>query len=187
MNSWFEGKGIALVGNAESLFHKIYGDEIDRHDVIVRINKAAMLWTSLKADMSHGRRTDIWMVFNIGEYNHRAPTIRKGTNIKIMHMSHLRQTRLHKGSVDDMLNTEERKELCKMVGYNNPTTGLMGIHHIVNSKPRMLHVYGFDWKETPTFTDMERKKDPLCHHDYEAEKKLCFDHFFKMQNVEWKN
>ena len=185
MKDWFENQTVALVGNAESLFHKNFGDEIENHDVVVRLNKAAMLWTQHHADATHGRRTDVHMVFNIGEYRHR--TSDWDPKIRIMHMSKMRQTKQHQALVHHMFPVSRWEELCELVGYNNPTTGLMAIEYITSCSPRKLDVYGFDWKETPTFTDMERKKDPLCHHNFDLERKLCFEHYFKMPNVEWKN
>jgi hypothetical protein len=185
VKEWFAGRTVALVGNAESLFHKRYGDEIDAHDVVVRLNKAAMLWAEYKADLSHGTRTDVHMVFNIGEYRHRTPEW--NPNIKLMHMSKLRQIKQHRELVHDMFSKDDHAKLSELVGYENPTTGLMALYYIDSCEPKKIDVYGFDWKETPTFTDMERKKDPLCYHDFDLEKKCCFDHFFKKSHIEWKN
>jgi hypothetical protein len=56
MKEWFEGKTVALIGNAMSLFEKTYGEEIDSHDVVVRLNKAAMLYDRMSAEKSHGRK-----------------------------------------------------------------------------------------------------------------------------------
>jgi hypothetical protein len=147
--------------------------------------QAAMLWTEYKADLSHGTRTDVHMVFNIGEYRHRTPEW--NPNIKLMHMSKLRQIRQHRELVHDMFSKDDHAKLSELVGYENPTTGLMALYYIDSCEPKKIDVYGFDWKETPTFTDMERKKDPLCYHDFDLEKKCCFDHFFKKSHIEWKN
>lgn len=185
MKTWFENKTVALVGNAESLFHKEYGKEIDSHDCIVRLNKAAILYIKHSAYITHGTKTTHWFFFNTGEYKHRFDTI--DSNVKKMHMSKLRQTKQHIDMVDHVFPVDHFLKLCEKVKYNNPTTGLMALEYIYSCNPKKLDVYGFDWKETPTFTDMDRKKDPFCHHNFDLEKTLCFEHYFEMENIEWKN
>lgn len=182
---WFAGRTVALVGNAASLFEKSYGAEIDEHDVVVRMNKAANLWTRYHSDKTHGKRTDVWMMFNVGEYKHRVPDI--DPTIKKMHMGPHRQTAEHIRITDAMFPISEHKKLVAFVGYDNPTTGLMAIQWITDAKPKVLDLYGFDWKETPTFTDMEGKREAKCYHQYDLERALCMGHFLKMPNVNWKN
>lgn len=185
MKEWFADRTVALVGNAASLFDKEYGSEIDEHDVVVRMNKAAMLWTQFHVEKSHGKRTDVWMIFNIGEYRHRSDDM--DPSIKKMHMSSHRQTAEHLRIVDAVFPISEHKLLQAQVGYDNPTTGLMAIKWITMAKPKVLDIYGFDWKETPTFTDMEGKREPKCYHQYDLERDLCHNHFLKISNVNWKN
>lgn len=48
-----EGKSVSVVGNARSLSRYSYGDDIDRHDIVIRFNQAPI--ASLKR---HGRRLD---------------------------------------------------------------------------------------------------------------------------------
>ena len=60
---------VAVVGNATSLFDKRYGQDIDSHDVVIRINRAAQfLNISKEYNRSHGIRTDIWCMWRHKEY-----------------------------------------------------------------------------------------------------------------------
>lgn len=185
MKDWFSGKRVALVGNAASLFDKKYGTEIDNHEVVVRLNKAAMLFTRMDVSRSHGSITTHWLFFSTAEYKHKFGNIPQ--NIKKAHMSGHRQTAAHRKEVDFMLPVDELELLKDKLGHKNPTTGLMSIFWIAKSMPKQLDVYGFDWKETPTFTDMERKKDPMCNHDFEKERELCFREWFSQPHIRWRN
>lgn len=49
-------KSVAVVGNAQHLFERRYGTEIDSHDVVVRINRAAMLLSK-----SHRKPQEPWL------------------------------------------------------------------------------------------------------------------------------
>jgi hypothetical protein len=179
MKTWFENKSVALVGNASSLFDLTYGEEIDSHDVVVRINKAAMLYEKFDAEKSHGKRTDIWMFWNTVEYKNH---FRK-TNAKLMHMGHQGRNAINKALVDFVYPDQYYAPLKKLAGkHNNPTTGLMALDYISKCDPESVTVYGFDWKETPTFTDPDRKKEKQCPHDFPTEKKYCLHNFFSKEN-----
>lgn len=186
MKEWFEGKSVALIGNAESLFSKSYGTDIDSHDVVVRLNKAAMLYERFDVAKSHGKRTDIWMFWRTGEYNKHFSKI--DSKIKKMHMGHQERNRINMKEVDFVYPNALYEPLKKIAGnHNNPTTGFMAIDYILHCEPRLLSIYGFDWKETPTFTDPTRKKEKMCPHDYETEKKYCVDMVISRPNVEYRN
>lgn len=186
MKCWFENKTIALIGNALSLFDTEYGLEIDSHDVVVRLNKAAMLYEKFDVKKSHGTRTDVWMFWRAGEYKNHFSKI--DNKIKKMHMSCQERNKTTEQLVDYiypdwMLNVLK----AKSGKHNNPTTGLMAIDYIMSCNPAMLSIYGFDWKETPTFTDPNRKADAQCFHDFVVEKQLVRDSFLSKQNVFLRN
>ena len=50
-----DGKSIAIIGNARSLFDAKYGNQIERHDIIVRLNKGFV-----KNPDAQGHSTDFW-------------------------------------------------------------------------------------------------------------------------------
>lgn len=184
MKEWFEGKTVAVVGNAMYLFDREYGKEIDSHDVVVRLNKAAMLYARLDAEKSHGKRTDVWMFWNTSEYK----THFKNVEAKKMHMSHQGRNASNITNVDYVYPVSLYDPLKKKAGnHNNPTTGLMALDYISSCNPKTVSVYGYDWKVTPTFTDPGRKKDPRCPHDYPTEKNYCMNTFFSRDNFTLKS
>jgi len=180
MKHWFENKTVALVGNAMSLFNKSYGEEIDSHEVVVRLNKAAMLYTKFDVEKSHGKRTNVWMFWNSLEYKN----FFKKTDAKLMHMGHQNRNSGNRFGVHFTYPDDMYAALRKVAGnHSNPTTGFMAIDYISRCQPEILDVYGFDWKETPTFTDPEMKKEKNCPHDYEAERAYCVKEFFTRDNI----
>jgi hypothetical protein len=186
MKEWFEGKTVALVGNAMSLFDKEYGEEIESHDVVVRLNKAAMLYDRFDAEKSHGNRTDVWMFWRTGEYKKHFSRVNK--NIKKMHMGHQDRRAIDLTTVDFVYPDSLYGPLKRKAGkHNNPTTGLMALDYISSCNPKQLSVYGFDWKATPTYTDPDRKKDKTCPHDFETEKQYCADVFFTQSHIILRN
>lgn len=186
MKQWFEGKTVAVVGNAMSLFDKSYGAEIDSHDVVVRMNKAAMLYTKKEAARSHGTKTDVWVFWNTAEYKSFFSKI--SPKIKKMHAGHQGRTPNNIHQVDFVYPDNRYKELKKHAGnHNNPTTGMIFLDHLSTCEPKSVSVYGFDWKETPTFTDPDMKREKICPHDYPTEKNYCMNNFFSKDNFSLKS
>lgn len=60
-------KRVAVVGNAQSLFNKGYGKLIDTHDVVIRFNKPAILYTD-NCEYSHGTKMDVWAFWAVGAF-----------------------------------------------------------------------------------------------------------------------
>jgi hypothetical protein len=186
MKTWFHNKTVALVGNAQSLFELEYGTEIDTHNVIVRLNKAAMLQQKFDVEKSHGIKTHVWMFWRTAEYQKFFDKI--DPSIKKMHMGHQDRHRLNMQLIDHVYPNELYKSLKSVSGkYNNPTTGFMAIDYILHCEPTLLSIYGFDWKETPTYTDPHRKKDKACPHDFDAERDYCAKHILTKPNVSYRN
>ncbi len=185
MKDWFENKSVALVGNAMSLFDTNYGKEIDLHDVVVRLNKAAMLINRFDAESSHGKRTDVWIFWSAQEYHRHFD---KHSDILKIHAGHQYRNNGTIKLVDCVYPDELYYELKKKAGpRQNPTTGLIAIDYILHCEPKSLSVYGFDWKKTPTQTDPERKAEKRCPHNYDVEEAYCMEHVFTRPNVFLKN
>ena len=186
MKEWFEGKTVALIGNAESLFCKEHGSEIDSHNVVVRLNKAAMLYERFDVAKSHGTKTDIWMFWRTAEYKKYFHKI--DPHIKKMHMGHQDRNKINVTEVDFVYPNELYTPLKLKAGkHSNPTTGFIAIDYILYCQPALLSIYGFDWKETPTWTDPTRKKEKNCPHDFETERKYCSDQILIRPNVSYRN
>lgn len=177
MRSWFENKRVAVVGNASSLFGKNYGQLIDSHDVICRINKGIVDIP----EESHGSCIDVLA------FSHYA-TVRKACAAldyppqKFIHCSNK-----HRGRSSQMLEEskltfypEDRWNLLKeKLGINkrqSPTTGISLLDYISTCDPGLVSIFGFDWKKTPTFYMPNVKHEP---HNYKAEKRYCLNTFVK--------
>jgi hypothetical protein len=185
MKNWFENKSVALVGNAMSLFDLEYGEEIEAHDVVVRLNNAAMLVDRFDSEKSHGKRTDIWIFWSANEYYRY---FEKRTKIKKMHAGHQHRNGNLIKLVDFVYPTELYEPLKLKAGpLKNPTTGFISIDYILHCNPSKLSVYGFDWKKTPTYTDPNRKKEKMCPHNYEVEENYCMHYVFSQPNVFLRN
>lgn len=163
---------IAVVGNAQSLFDRRYGREIDHHDVVARINRAAILYAEKYAFSTHGSKTDAWFVWRHNEY--------QITQIKVpftMQMAYWEP-------IDDcnvqlypeVLHTALQARLGAV-----PSTGLMVLDYLLSTNQfDKISAYGFDWKATPTFTDPTRETDQMLNqsghlHNFELERQYCYD------------
>lgn len=161
---WFNDKTVALVGNAQSLFDSTHGELIDSHDVVVRLNKAASFWDG-SYPVSHGTKTDVWGIWSAYNFKHELDK-----PVNIMQMGPQLRHIAYRAGIEQFPE-EDWIVLKKITTLDNPTTGLMMLFNILHSKPKSLSVFGFDWKDTPTWTDPERVFDMECPHDYEGERK----------------
>lgn len=181
MKEWFTNKSVALIGNSMSLFDSEYGTEIDSHDVVVRLNKAAMLINSFDAEKSHGKRTDVWIFWSVHEYQ---KYFSDHPNVLKMHAGHQFRNSTKINMVDFVYPNDQYTKLKTVAGSKrNPTTGFIAIDYILNCEPKTLSIYGFDWKKTPTHTDPNRVVEKKCPHNYDVEEKYCLDHVLTKSNV----
>lgn len=158
MREVFEGKTVSLVGNAKSLFHKDYGSEIDSAQVVCRIKRGFFM---LKPEdiKSHGKRTDVWFLNWFKTMNPNKVTNKKCDCIVEI---------LHHPEIDvEWLRND--------LGHHRPSTGLRILHLISLYNPSKVYVYGYDWKETPSFHDKKLEDD---RHDFNLEKQYCINKFF---------
>ena len=59
----FKNKRIAIVGAADSVFDEKNGDFIDSFDIVIRINKAALVWDKEKSDYLGSKFTFLFHSF----------------------------------------------------------------------------------------------------------------------------
>lgn len=158
MKQVFEGKTVSIVGNARSLFDKNYGAEIDSADVVCRIKRGFYMLKPSDVK-SHGTRTDVWFLNWFKTMNPK-----KVTNKTCQHV------------VEILYHPEIDVEwLKKDLGHHRPSTGLKILHLISLYDPKKVFVYGFDWKETPSFHDKALEDD---RHNFALEKTYCKKRFF---------
>ena len=170
MKEWFENKTVAVVGNAQSLKSKNYGKEIDSHDVVVRINRG--ISASDMHTNSFGKKTNVWM-FNL--YNDKLKSFHSSLSIDNKYYKMQMNYDKNNRNFDYSYPKEYYLELFSYFDPKKPTTGIRCLHYISKCNPKSVDVYGFDWKETPTFYDRYANDS---QHDYAKEKEYCINHFF---------
>ena len=160
-------KRVAVVGNAQSLFSQSYGDDIDNHDLVIRINRAAQLVdVSPEYRKSHGTRTDIWCMWRYDEYK----------DIDVIKPRYIHQMAWW---IDDQPDGAEKINTEWFLDHTlpwTPSTGLMVLAWLSKSNCT-VDIYGFDWKATPTYTDPEGLCDQTHIHNFELEQRICEDYF----------
>lgn len=172
----FFGKTVALIGNNESLCHTDYGDEIDSHEVVVRINRGIF---AVGTD-SHGSKTDVIL--------YSKPTVFKGLiepfgnlpslfiNCTFVHTYPANKNNRLLSKKTYFYTREERWHFTHPVGFPKRSqkmlsTGACAIDLILRCQPYKINLYGFDWNKTGTFyhsVDYELTKDK---HNFDLEQK----------------
>ena len=156
-----EGKTVALVGNARSLSERTYGDEIDSHDIVIRINRAPMV-----SSLTHGCKTT-WLALATSMSKENYHELHSN---KLIWMSHKRK-RIRSWMVGESFY------LCPMNIYNytksltgsQPSTGFMIFYWLCRTSFRSLDLYGFDF-----FKSLSLSGSRTAHqvpHDFKAEEK----------------
>lgn len=158
---------VAVVGNAQSLFDQSHGEDIDKHDVVIRINRAAQLMDiSRDYDKSHGTRTDIWCMWRHREYEN-AGIVEPKNVCQMMWWEDKPLKHVHQIHTGWFSNAVEPW---------TPSTGLMILAWLY-TLPCTVDAYGFDWKATPTYTDPEGHHDQKEVHNFEIERQVCQNFF----------
>lgn len=162
MKEVFEGKTVSIVGNAKSLFEKDYGSEIDSADVVCRIKRGFFMLKPSDVT-SHGKKTDVWF---LNWFKTMKPS--RVTNKSCDHIVEI----LHHKEIDIEWLKED-------LGHHRPSTGLRILHLISLYDPKKVYVYGFDWKQTPSFHNNEIYE---TRHNFKLEKNYCKNRFFQNEN-----
>lgn len=161
-------KKIALVGNAKRLSDYNFGEEIDAHDIVVRMNSCPIIEAR-----SHGTKTH-WVAAS-GDFT---KDVMEARSAKIaMWMTPKRnnvppwflfwpQRYLHP--------VAETKKLRGKACVNSPTTGLMVFDLLRNTDCAQLTLYGFDFFNSLSSSG-HRQVDQLPH-DFEMEKAYVEKH-----------
>lgn len=159
MQHWFRDKSVALIGNAQSLFDRQHGHDIDAHDVVCRLNRGIIIQDA----KSQGQRTDVWA---IGLPKFVTDILDTATYGFLMHVS-FKGRQQPDPRVDYYLPLDFISQLVSDLDHPKPSTGLAMIAAISHCAPRCLSLYGFDWKQTPTWYFKEGRYQP---HDWQREK-----------------
>lgn len=176
MKDWFQGRDVAIIGNAWSLFDREYGNQIDQHEVVVRLNRGV-----LELDLvSQGSKIDVWAyaeekliedLYDLVPCRKTMHMSRKGRKVKVEGQKK-KQWEGHPMTAYyypwDCL-----EELKLKLGHERPSSGLMVLDHVYSCEPKKVSLYGFDWKMTPTWYYQE----PTTEHGWDIERKYVFDNY----------
>lgn len=160
-------KSVAIVGNAQHLFDRSYGADIDSHDVVIRMNRAAMLYTRFDAEATHGTKTTAWCMWRYKEYE----------KVILNEPQYIAQMAwFEEQPISDHVHVIHNKPLLTKLWPSYPSTGLMVIDWVSKFSTEKVSVYGFDWKETPTFSHVDEDDDPnISIHNFHKERELCYN------------
>lgn len=144
----FAGRRVALVGNAQSIFGKRQGAEIDSHDVVVRFN-----YGEIKSPRDQGHRTDVYGVSDAGvtwEYveTHFHPRVVIWLTPKPL------SEKLAQPHPIPLFRTPETvaAELSTQTAPGRPSSGLIASSLVLGKcGAAAVDLYGFDFFQTRTF------------------------------------
>ena len=160
-------KSIAIIGNAQSLFEQELGNEIDSHDIVIRMNSGM-----IKEAKSQGNKTTIWA----RSFPLKEKEVNEEFNPKYvfwitpkLSVKPIYSISLHKKMF--ILPFSSWEELYKKLNQPRPTTGLSIIYFILEyCNAKKVNLYGFDFFETKSFYLEKIRMD--TPHDFLKEKKF---------------
>ena len=138
LENFIKGKRVAIVGNSTSIFDMKYGDDIDKHDIVIRFNKGF----PVKPE-SQGKRTDILMLAckldkeRIKRY-HPKYTVRR-LNVSAYNFR-----------CDFVFTNPYIRRISKGLGAR-ASTGLMAVEWCLANDVKSIDLYGFDFFKNPTY------------------------------------
>lgn len=156
MRAQLAGQSVAVVGNAKSLFAADFGAQIDRHDIIIRLNKGFV-----QAPAAQGTRTD--MVGLTPELSEGEVSAHFAPRHMLMLIPKMRHYRIFgRENVQNTLFYPFRWWLAdrNLIG-RRPSSGFMAISWLVRlGVAREIVLYGFDFGQTPTYYNPVGYKTP---------------------------
>lgn len=163
-----DGKRVAVVGNAESIFGAQNGPMIDGHDTVLRFNKGVV-----RDEASQGKRTDLlsvsckmrwhWAEQQFGQ----SKVLWLTESLMAMSGDFLRHYREIAFSP-----VEYWTRLSAEMNGARPSSGLIALNLLRHAfSPAAITVFGFDWKATPTYYH-EPGRSSLGPHQWSGEAAL---------------
>jgi hypothetical protein len=168
---WFSGS-VALVGSAMSLRNSRFGEEIDSHDIVVRMNQGA--FAELDPG-STGLRTDyLFLTLTGGTAGAKWSFLRRGMKAArrgVVLMSSKGRSIFRVDLSPFFLHYPAtwHEELIETLGHR-PSTGAMAVDFLRRTmgKPEELDLYGFDFFKTP---DIAHGRNNVVAHDPAVEER----------------
>lgn len=156
----FDGRNVALVGNARGLSDASLGREIDARDVIIRINRAPM-----PDPVSHGRRTDMLALATSID----SETLDRLDPVRVLWMSHKRKRLPWKIASRPGFYLHPLADYMRLKEELGapPTTGAMMIDLLHRSKAARIDLFGFDFFASLSLSG--RRGADQVPHDFTSE------------------
>lgn len=157
------GKSVAIVGNAKSLFDYKFGKEIDSHDVVIRMN----LGYRIINPESQGTKTTILTVadtFKMDLIEQEKPDF-KILGFICSWLVKYRRPRIN-GRKYFIYPKKEHDNLELKMGARRPTSGAQMIWMTLLSGAKQIDVYGFDFFKTYNFYEERTHAVP---HNFDTE------------------
>ena len=152
----FEGKSIAVIGNARSLLKKEHGELIDSHDIVVRFNDTIMTESA-----SMGKKTDIFACSggckSIDRLRNKpgcASTYLKNRfssdDIVVLSLNSNSDKKLNRFWKDPrFFSISIHKQACTKILGSKSSAGFIFLYYLYAcSNPKSVSIFGFDWKKT---------------------------------------
>jgi hypothetical protein len=178
----FKNKKVVIVGNSLSLFEKKFGEDIDSYQIVCRINRGIVIKNSL----SQGTKTDVWAysIPRIVEDLFSTVTCENTIHLANKHRSiKVEGYKLKQFQSDTRTKyyypVEWWNMLVSNLGFDKPSSGLMLLDLISRSEPKSITLYGFDWKESPTWYFQEATTE----HNWHLEKSYIYKNFLNNDNI----
>lgn len=140
---FFKGKKIAIIGNATSLLDKKYGQLIDDHDVVIRINRA-----NIVNEVSQGSKTTVWAT----SFKYENTLEKYDFIIWLTPFFHSELCYPSKSMIDDGVLIYPFSDWSSLKNNINsyPTSGLMLLDFIMKyTDYNSISMFGFDFFKTP--------------------------------------
>lgn len=149
-----EGKRVAIVGNAQSLFEKSYGREIDKYDFVIRFNRGFPIRPE-----KQGSKTSLLIL--------ACPLT--DDEIKVFNADYVaNRSESYQSTADFTINNYDRWLIANSLG-SQPSTGFMAVNICLYFKAKKITLFGFDFCESPTFYN---PPDHVCPHDMKKERDI---------------
>ena len=154
-------RSISLVGNARSLNEKSFGTDIDKNEIIIRLNRAPIL-----SESSHGKKTS-WIATATSLPNSllalhnpeiilwMTPKVRK-LGLNLINFSSF------------YLHKKKANEILKIKIGARPSVGLMIFDLIQKSEASKIDIFGFDFFES--LSNSGRRTLEQVPHNFISEK-----------------
>lgn len=163
----FADKNIAIIGNAESLLQQNYSQEIDKNDIVCRINRGIPIFPQ------QGKKFNCLFYTNENLISDLIKSI--PDNVYMINTS----------IIDNNLKSTLKQKLNLITKKQKPSTGFLIISYVITFVPKQINIFGFDWKKTRTFyeKDYYNTNDIIWNsHNFLEEEKIIREIYCKNNN-----